>query len=122
MIFLLLGVLLQADASAPATITGQIRMKDGTPAIAVRVAAVPAPRENVRAADGQNYYTTQQPAAVVFTDGQGRYPLSAPPGRYVIIAGLVGRGTFYPSATDIDSAVVLNVDAGTTQTADMTLA
>jgi hypothetical protein len=122
MIFLVLALLVQADASARATIAGQIRMQDGTPAIAVRVAAVPAPRENVRAAEGQNYYTTQQPAAVVFTDAQGRYRLSAPPGRYVIIAGLVGRGTFYPSATDIDSAVVLNVDAGTTETADMTLA
>jgi hypothetical protein len=122
MILAILAFLIQADASPRATIAGQVRMTDGTPAVAVRVAAIPAPRENVRAADGQNYYATQQPAALAFTDSEGRYRLSPPPGRYLVIAGLVGGGTFYPSTTDIDTAVALTVDAGSTQAAaDVTL-
>ena len=121
MILLLLVLLGQADAPARATIAGQVRMSDGTPAAAVRVAALPAPRENIRAADGQNYYATQQPAAVAFTDDMGRYRLSLVPGRYIVIAGLAGRGTFHPSATDIDSAAVLDVGAGSTATADVGL-
>lgn len=120
-ILLLVALLLQADPPARATISGQVRMTDGAPAVAVRVAAVAAPRENVRAAEGQNYYATQQPAAIAFTDRDGRYRMSVPAGRYVVIAGLVGTGTFHPSATDIDSARVLNVAAVGGETADVTL-
>lgn len=120
-ILLLVALLAQASTPARATISGQVRMTDGTPAVAVRVAAVAAPRENVRASEGQNYYATQQPAAIAFTDRDGRYRMQVPAGRYVVIAGLVGTGTFHPSATDIDSARVLTVGAGGDDAADVTL-
>lgn len=120
--FALLAALIQLVASPPGgSVSGEVRMRDGTPAVGVRVAALPAPREGVRAAEGQNYYATQQPTAVALTDGQGRYRLAMPPGRYIIAAGLAGSGTFYPSADDIDSATVLTLDSGATRTADIVL-
>lgn len=120
--FILASVLLQGPAtSASAVIEGQVRMRDGVPAAAVRVAAIPAPRENVSPADGQNYYATQTPTAVSFTDGDGRYRLAVPAGRYLVVAGLIGRGTFYRSTTEIDRAEALTVTDGRAANIDLTL-
>lgn len=120
--FLLATLLLQGPAAAArATIEGQVRMGDGMPAAAVRVAAFPAPRENVRAIEGQNYYATQTPTAIAVTDRDGRYRLAVPPGRYLVVAGLIGRGTFYPSTTDIDKAEALTVTDVSTPNIDLTV-
>ena len=53
-ILMLVALLAQAGMPARATISGRVCMRDGTPAVAVRVAATPAPRENIRAAEGLN--------------------------------------------------------------------
>ncbi len=121
-----LALLLQAAASPPATpryvIAGRVQTSAGAPAAAVRIAALPAPRENIRVAEGQNYYATQQPLSVTVTDSNGRYRLTnLPAGRYLIIAGLVGNGTFLPATTDIDSARAIAVENANVDNADITL-
>jgi hypothetical protein len=100
-----------------------VKLADGSPVAAVRVAAVPAPPPNIRPTDGQNYYATQNPARIALTDNDGRYRLAnVPPGRYFIVAGMVGQATFYPATTDIDAATVVTVTAGATIDAiDMTM-
>jgi hypothetical protein len=109
---LLLMLLAQAPpAAAPAELSGQLVMTDGKPAIAVRVAAIQAPPPNIRPADGQNYYASVSPASIAVTDDQGRFRLTRiPPGRYYVVAGIVGHATYYPATTDIDAATVLTVE------------
>jgi hypothetical protein len=106
-------ILQQAAAAAPAAISGQLQMIDGSAALAVRVAAIPAPPPSVRPSDGQNYYASQTPVAIALSDASGRYRLNnVPAGRYFIVAGPVGNATYYPSTTDIDAAAVVTVGGG----------
>jgi hypothetical protein len=96
-----------------AVATGQVRLADGSPVAAVRVAAVPAPPPNIKPSDGQNYYAVQTPVRVALTDNDGRYRLpNLPAGRYFIIAGMVGQATFYPSTANIEEATVVTSAAG----------
>jgi hypothetical protein len=101
---LALGLALQGapagrDAVAPGVITGQILTREGAPATFVRVAAIPAPPP--RAREGLNYYVPPAPTRITETDAQGRYRLTnLPPGEYLIAAGLIGVGTYYPNETD----------------------
>ena len=102
-------------AVAPGVVTGQIQTKEGGPAGAVRVAAIPAPPPKAR--EGLNYYVPPAPTQVTTTDDQGRYRLTnLPPGDYLIAAGLVGVGTYYPNETDWlrASAVTVTADKPTT--------
>ena len=105
-------LLFQAAAPPrPATVSGQVRMSDGSPAAAVRVTAIPAPAASILPLQGQNYYSAQMPAATALTDDNGRYRLAnVPPGRYFIVAGLIGYATYYPATTDINDATVLTLD------------
>ena len=110
------GLLLQADAgrgAAPSgVVTGQIQTREGAPATAVRVAAIPAPPPTARPQDGMNYYVPRPAVRVIQTDDQGRYRLTnIPPGRYLIAAGLEGRATYYPGQTDVLRAAVVEVTA-----------
>src|SRR5687767_331171 len=119
-LLIVIAASLQTASASRYVISGRVQTSNGAPAAAVRVAAVPAPRENVRAADGQNYYPTQQPVSVTVTDAGGRYQLgNIAPGRYVLIAGLVRAGTYLPAATDIDDARVLTVDTSNIADADI---
>jgi hypothetical protein len=96
-------------------VTGQILTREGTPATFVRVAAIPAPP--ARAREGLNYYVPPAPARVTQTDDQGRYRLTnLTPGDYLIAAGLIGVGTYYPDETDWlrASAVTVPADAPAT--------
>jgi hypothetical protein len=89
-----------------------VRLADGSPAAALRVAAVLAPPPNIKPTDGQNYYAAQAPTRVVLTDNEGRYRLpNLPAGRYFIVAGMVGQATFYPATTSIDAAEVVTLAA-----------
>ena len=114
---LALGLLLQGapggrGAVAPGVVTGQILTREGAPATFVRVAAIPAPP--ARAREGLNYYVPPAPARVTQTDDQGRYRLTnLTPGDYLIAAGLIGVGTYYPDETDWlrASAVTVPADA-----------
>ena len=86
-----------------AVASGQVRLANGSPVAAIRVAAIPAPPPNIRPSDGQNYYAVQTPARVALTDEQGRYRLAnLPAGRYFIVAGVIGQATFYPATTDLE--------------------
>jgi hypothetical protein len=114
-VVLALGLALQAapagrGAVAPGVVTGQILTRDGAPATAVRVAAIPAPP--ARAREGLNYYVPPAPTRVTQTDDQGRYRLTnLPPGDYLIAAGLIGVGTYYPRETDWLRASAVTVTA-----------
>src|ERR687898_3549397 len=115
-----LGLLLQGGpgrggAVAPGVVVGQIQTREGAPAAAVRVAAIPAPPP--QAVEGLNYYVPPPPTRVTQTDDQGRYRLAnLPPGEYLIAAGLIGVGTYYPNETDWlrASAVTVPADAPAT--------
>ena len=52
------------------------------------------------------------PTRVTQTDDQGRYRLTnLPPGDYLIAAGLIGVGTYYPNETDWLRAAAVTVTA-----------
>ena len=123
-IALLFALLLQRGAAnAPAVVTGQLQMPDGSPAAAVRVAAIPAPTAGNRPTDGQNYYAAQVPVSIALSDASGAYRLAnVPPGRYYIVAGAVGHATYFPGTSDIEAAGVVTIDAGpVTERADFRL-
>jgi len=111
-VVLALLLLLQATAARPGVVTGQLQTREGRPAAAIRISALPAPPPNIRPSDGQNYYATVAPASTALTDAQGRYRLAnLAPGRYFIIASVFGYPTFYPATTSADGATVVSVGA-----------
>jgi hypothetical protein len=108
----LLLLLQAATAARPGVVTGQLQTKEGMPAAAIRISALPAPPPNIRPSDGQNYYAATAPASTTLTDAQGRYRLAnLAPGRYFIIASVFGYPTFYPATTSADGATVITVGA-----------
>jgi hypothetical protein len=106
-------MLLQAATAArPGVVMGQLQTREGAPATAIRISALPAPPPNILPSDGQNYYAATAPASTTLTDAQGRYRLAnLAPGRYLIIASVFGYPTFYPATTSADRATVVNVGA-----------
>jgi hypothetical protein len=105
-------VLLQATTAVrPGVVAGRLQTREGAPAAAVRISALPAPPPNILPSDGQNYYATTPPASTTVTDAQGRYRLTnLAPGRYFILARtLGGYSTFYPAMTTADRATIVNV-------------
>jgi hypothetical protein len=111
-VMLALLLLLQATAARPGVVTGQLQTREGMPAAAIRITALPAPPPNIRPSDGQNYYSTVAPASTALSDAQGRYRLAnLAPGRYFIIASVFGYPTYYPATTSADGATVITVGA-----------
>jgi hypothetical protein len=105
-------LLLQATAARPGVIAGQLQTKEGMPAAAIRISALPAPPVNIRPSDGQNYYATVPPASTTLSDAQGRYRLAnLAPGRYFVIASVFGYPTYYPATMSADGATVITVGA-----------
>jgi len=101
-----------ATLPRPGVVLGRLQTKEGAPAAAMRISALPAPPPNILPSDGQNYYATTAPAATALTDAQGRYRLAnLAPGRYFIIARVFGYSTFYPATTSADGATVVTVGA-----------
>lgn len=108
----LLLLLQAATAARPGVVTGQLQTKEGTPAAAIRISALPAPPPNIRPSDGQNYYSATAPASTALTDAQGRYRLAnLAPGRYFIIASVFGYPTFFPGTTNADGGTVITIAA-----------
>jgi hypothetical protein len=104
-----------ASAVQSGVVTGQLQAVEGTPAIGVWVAAVPLPANNAVPADGPQYYSPPVPVSETLTDNRGRYRLAnIPPGRYHIIAGVIGDATYFPAATAPAGATLLTVAAGST--------
>jgi hypothetical protein len=123
-IVLALLVSLQGAAPArPGVVTGQILIRAGSPAAAVRVSAIPAPPPDARPEDGTQYYEARPPVSTVLTNSQGRYRLAnIPPGRYHIVASMLGQATYYPATTDINRATVVTVAPDSTaESVDFTL-
>jgi len=124
LVLLLQGAPAGRGGAAQGAVTGQIQTRDGQPASAVRVAAIPAPPpvSGIRPDDGIQYYVAPPPVRVTQTDDQGRYRLvNVPPGRYLIAAGLVGLATYYPGQIDALRASVVTVTAGEPETVDIKL-
>jgi hypothetical protein len=100
-------------AAGAGSVAGRLLTREGQPADAVRVSVIPAPAPNTRVADGQNYYPTQRPVSITLTDRQGNYRLeNIPPGRYFVVASIIGEATYFPGTTDADRATVVTVTAG----------
>jgi hypothetical protein len=108
----LLLLLQAATAARPGVVTGRLQTKEGAPAAAIRISALPAPPVNIRPSDGQNYFATIAPASTALSDAQGRYRLgNLAPGRYFVIASVFGYPTYYPATTTADNATVITVGA-----------
>ena len=102
-------------AARPGVVTGQLRTPEGTPVIAVRVAAMPVPVSNGVQTDGIQYFEAESAVSTALTDNQGRYRLAnIPPGRYYIMAGAVGEASYYPATTNFATATIVPVAAGST--------
>ena len=110
---LLLIALLLAAAGATAqiptgTVSGEIRTREGQPAVGVRVSAMAVPEAGVPANSGTAL------VSIGTTDNQGRYKLeNVLPGRYYITAGFVDLPTYYPGVPTVSGATVVNVLSGT---------
>ena len=114
---LALTLTLQAPAAPPAqaTVSGQLQTSDPGRAAGIRVSAIPAPPPYILPTDGQNYYAVQATAASVLTGEGGTFRLTnLRPGRYYLLAGMIGEATFYPGTLDIQEAEVVTVAAGET--------
>lgn len=125
-----LGLLLQGPPAArpaatqarPGTLTGQLKKADGSPAEDIRVIAQLAPPPNIRPDEGTQYYIAPPPTRTTFTDEQGHYRLeNVPPGRYYIVAGLLGQATYYPGAAEDNRATIVTVTPDSNQNFDFAL-
>jgi hypothetical protein len=106
---------LQAHAQT-AVVTGQVRERDGQPAVQTRVA--------LAAMNEKGHITPDVLVGLTTTDGTGRYRIEdVEPGRYGLIAGTVVSPTYYPGTAEAFEAKVLSIASGTTLTGlDFTLA
>jgi hypothetical protein len=87
--------------SQTGSVTGILRMPDGTPAAGVRITALRAEAVNdaVRAM-----------ASLTQTDSTGRYTLqNVPAGRYYITAGRVDLPTYYPGTIEVAKGTVVSI-------------
>ena len=119
---LILVLLQAATATRPGAVTGLLQTREGTPAAAIRVSALPAPPPNIRPSDGQNYYGATTPLSTTVTDGQGRFRLAnLAPGRYFVVASPFGYSTFFPGTTNADGATVVTVADSVVGNVDFTV-
>lgn len=86
----------------PGAVEGLLKSVDGVPAVAVRVAAIRVPGGNGTANDALSYFDLDAPVSTTLTDNEGHFSMmDIPPGRYYIVAGDSGQGSFYPGSPDI---------------------
>jgi len=87
-----------------------LRSIDGAPASAVRVAAIPVPKGNGTPDDNLNYFELVPATNTTLTDNDGHFSMmDLAPGRYYIIAGATGYGTWLPGTTDLRKATIVTV-------------
>jgi hypothetical protein len=105
---LFLLMLLRTLPQGSGSISGQILSASGTPAAAVRVAAM--------AVDAQVANLSVLSAFAV-TDSSGRYKIdNVEPGTYYVIAGLVAQPTYFPGVASQAGARTVEVRQGTSIT------
>lgn len=101
-------VMASGAQSRPGVIAGQVRLKDGSPAVGVRVAAMDLPAGKTG---------DLALASLALTDEGGNYRLEGlAPGHYYIAAGPLDFPTYYPSTNNRTQATVVAVAPGATQT------
>src|SRR5262245_39704788 len=123
LLLVLLGQVLSAQSPQPAALAGRIHTPDGAPVVAIRVSAIVAAPPDARPEDGIQYYLDPPPVATTLTNVQGRFRLPAiPPGRYVIVAGMLGQATYFPSTTEAIRATVVVVGGTPMDNLEITLA
>ena len=94
----------------PGAVEGMLRSIDGAPASAVRVAAIPVPKGNGTPDDNLNYFELVPATNTTLTDNDGHFSMmDLAPGRYYIIAGATGYGTWLPGTTDLRKATIVTV-------------
>jgi len=114
-------LLFQGETFVPAAVIGHINTLDGVPAVATRVALIAAPKGN--ADQSLNYFELAAPVDRTLTDNEGNYRMQGiPPGRYFVLAGALPNGTYYPEATNVKNAEVVDVAPGDEVTIDIKLA
>jgi hypothetical protein len=87
------------------TVSGQLLNERGLPAVGVRVAAMPVPR------DGESGVPTL--IGLTLTDNSGRYTLEMiEPGSYYVTAGRVDAPSYYPGVNAASSAKSILVTSG----------
>src|SRR5262245_39703459 len=123
LLLVLLGQVLSAQSPQPAALAGRIHTRDGAPVVAIRVSAIVAAPPDARPEDGIQYYLDPPPVATTLSNAQGRFRLPGiPPGRYVIVAGVQGQATYFPSTTEAIRATVVNVGTAPADNLEITLA
>jgi hypothetical protein len=106
-------LLVQSTGAVPqvqtGAVTGRVLATDGSPAAKVRVSASPIPAAGI---------TEREPLALTATsetNADGSYRLTdVPPGRYLILAGLLDSPTYYPGVRTLSAAMPIDVVAGKT--------
>jgi hypothetical protein len=94
----------------PGAVEGMLKSVDGAPASAVRVAAFPVPKGNGTPDDNLNYFEMVPATNTTLTDNDGHFAMmDLAPGRYYIIAGAQGYGTWFPGTTDLRKATIVTV-------------
>jgi hypothetical protein len=96
----------QSSVGPAGAVTGQLLLRDGTPAVGVRVGALSASDSGV----------TQPLVSIVVTDELGRYRMTLPAGRYYIQVGRVVGPTYYPGTPTLAAASVVSVASGSEST------
>ena len=94
----------------PGAMEGNLLSIDGAPASAVRVAAIPVPKGNGTPDDNLNYFELVPATNTTLTDNDGHFMMTdLAPGRYYLIAGAKGYGTWLPGTTDLRKATIVTV-------------
>ena len=94
----------------PGAVDGTLLSVDGVPASAVRVAAIPVPKGNGTPDDNLTYFELVPATNTTLTDNDGHFMMTdLAPGRYYLIAGAAGFGTYLPGTTDLRKATIVTV-------------
>jgi hypothetical protein len=105
----LLALLLMQQPARPefGTISGRLRDSNGAPAAGIRVAVMPVEGDVAVARASATLSSISQ------TDSSGLYRLeNVPPGRYLIMAGLLAFPSYYPGVTAPPQARIVTIGAG----------
>ena len=103
-------LLQRAPYIPPGAVEGNLLSIDGAPASSVRIAAIPVPKGNGTPDDNLNYFELVPATNTTLTDNDGHFSMTdLAPGRYYLIAGANGYGTYLPGTTDLRKATIVTV-------------